>query len=56
MGEDIFIGDLERELNTLDGVISLIDLKVYKIWNGDYSKTPCPLPTVNYTSNCAIIN
>lgn len=45
MGEDIFVGDLEKEINTLDGVISLIDLRIYKIYDGNYSSTPCPLPT-----------
>lgn len=55
MGEDIFVGDLERELNTLDGVISLIDLRVYKIWGGDYSKNPCPLPTISTQSVCNVI-
>lgn len=44
MGDDIFLGDLEKEITLLDGVISLIDLRVYKIWNGRYSPDKCPLP------------
>lgn len=44
MGEDIFVGDLEKEINTLDGVISLIKLRCFKIWNGNYSVDKCPLP------------
>lgn len=56
MGEDIFVGDLEKEINTLDGVISLIDLRIYKIWGGSYSSTPCPLPTINSSSICNPIN
>ena len=52
MGEDIFIGDLERVINTLDGVISLIDLKVYNIYGGVYSKTKCPLPSKVLDSAC----
>lgn len=44
MGEDIFLGDLERLINTLNGVISLISLKVYSITDGEYSDTPVPLP------------
>ena len=45
MGEDIFIGDLEKEINLIDGVISLIDLRVYSKYGvGEYSDTPCPLP------------
>lgn len=45
MGDDIFIGDLEKEITLTDGVTSLIDLRVYKIWNGAYSPDKCPLPT-----------
>lgn len=57
MGEDIFVGDLEKEINTLDGVISLIDLRIYKIWDGSYSKTPCPLPTISSKNSvCNPIN
>lgn len=57
MGEDIFVGDLEKEINILDGVINLIDLRIYKIWGGSYSTTPCPLPTVsNGSSTCNQIN
>lgn len=44
MGADIFIGDLEKELNDIDGVISLIDVRVYGISGGEYSSTICPLP------------
>lgn len=56
MGEDIFVGDLEKEINTLDGVISLIDLRIYKIWGGEYSATPCPLPTFVQNSVCNTVN
>lgn len=37
MGEDIFIGDLEKEISKLDGVISLIDLRVYNEYGSKYS-------------------
>lgn len=53
MGEDIFIGDLEKEINLLDGVVSLIDLKVYAIYDGDYSSDICPLPRyIDYITSC----
>lgn len=52
MGEDIFIGDLERTINTIDGVISLIDMKIYNIYGGSYSKTKCPLPNKVLESSC----
>lgn len=44
MGEDIFIGDLEKEITLEDGVLSLISLKIYKIWYGGYSPDKSPLP------------
>lgn len=57
IGEDIFVGDLEKDLNMLDGVISLIDLKIFKIYGGKgYSNTPCPLPTINTDSACNTID
>ena len=51
MGEDIFIGDLEKEITLEDGVLNLISLKVYKIWYGGYSPDKCPLPTKT-TNEC----
>lgn len=36
MGDNFFIGDLEKEINKIDGVIALIDLRVYNIWGGIY--------------------
>lgn len=50
MGEDIFLGDLNKEISILDGVISLIDLKVYKITGNGYSSDKCPLPSIEDTS------
>lgn len=44
MGDDIFIGDLEKEINLLDGVLSLIDLRVYAIYGKNHSEDICPLP------------
>ena len=54
MGEDIFIGDLEKEINLLDGVLSLIDLRVYAIYGGTkHSSDICPLPKyINYETCC----
>lgn len=52
MGEDIFIGDLEKEITLQDGVLSLISLKVYKIRNGGYSPDVCPLPTKSSGGVC----
>lgn len=54
MGEDIFIGDLEKEITLLDGVVSLIDLRIYKIWNGRYSADKCPLPPLMEGGACDV--
>ena len=37
MGEDIFLGDLQKEINTLDGVIATICIDVYNIVGENYS-------------------
>ena len=55
MGEDIFVGDLEREINSLDGVIGLIDMRIYTIYGGNYGDK-CPLPLVGAQNNCCTPN
>lgn len=39
MGEEIYVGDLEKEIAKLDGVINLISLNVYNNHGTGYSKT-----------------
>ena len=51
MGEDVFIGDLEREINNLDGVIGLIGMRIYTIYDGAYNDK-CPLPIKTNESDC----
>lgn len=47
MGEDIFIGDLEKEISKLDGVVNLIELRCYnKVGNG-YSDTEITQPVLS---------
>jgi len=53
MGDDIFVGDLEKEITLLDGVVSLINLRIFKIWNGEYSVDVCPLPTLSLGDGCS---
>ncbi len=51
MGEDIFIGDLQKELSKLDGVINLVRLRIFnKVGNG-YSEDATTQPLVD-TTNC----
>lgn len=39
LGEDIFVGDLEKEISKIDGVINLMDLRVYNEYGVNYSGT-----------------
>lgn len=39
MGDDIFLGDLEKEISMLDGVKNMVDLRVYNEFGGGYSST-----------------
>lgn len=39
MGEDIFVGDLEKEISKIDGVVNLIDMRVYNEYGTNYSGT-----------------
>lgn len=51
MGADIFIGDLEKEITLINGVISLIEMRVYSLYGGIYSPTPCALPIRDLSSD-----
>jgi len=48
MGEDIFVGDLEKEITLTDGVVSLIKLRIMKGAGGD----ECPLPEKSQDDGC----
>ena len=39
MGDDIFVGDIEKEISKVDGVLNLIELRVYNIFGVGYSST-----------------
>ena len=39
MGDEIYVGDLEKEISKVDGVINLIKLRVYNEHGPDYSAT-----------------
>ncbi len=53
MGENIFLGDLEKEIMLVDGVISLINFEVYSLYNGTYSSDRCPYPEADVTGACS---
>lgn len=39
MGDDIFVGDIEKEISKLDGVLNLIDLRVFNVFGRGYSQS-----------------
>lgn len=39
MGDEVYVGDLEKEISKVDGVINLINLRVYNEHGADYSNT-----------------
>lgn len=51
MGEDIFLGDLQKEIGKLDGVINVIDLRVYNPVGDNYSNDGISQQLVD-VSNC----
>ena len=57
MGEDIFLGDLEKEISKLDGVINLIALRCYnKVGSEEgYSDNEINQTTVDSNSECSIM-
>ena len=46
MGDEIYIGDLEKEISKIDGVINLISLRVYNEVGGKYSNTSVSQETI----------
>ena len=44
MGEDIFVGDLEKDISKLDGVVNLIELRCYNKVGEGYSDTEITQP------------
>lgn len=39
LGEDIFIGDIEREVGNIDGVLNVIETRVFNEYGPQYSQT-----------------
>lgn len=52
MGDSLFIGDLEKELNKLDGVIALIDFRVYNIYGNVYGSN-AKFPVYKVSESCS---
>lgn len=56
IGESIFVGDLEKEITTIDGVISLISLRIYNIYNGNYSSDVTPFAELVEDESCSSVS
>lgn len=52
MGDDIFLGDLEKEITLIDGVKNVIDLRVYNEFSGFKYSTTQTTQTVFSETNC----
>ena len=46
MGEEIYVGDIEKEISKVDGVLNLIDLRVYNKTGIGYSNTQIGQPVI----------
>ena len=46
MGEEIYTGDIEKEISKVDGVINLMEMRVYNVVGGEYSSTQVSQPTM----------
>jgi hypothetical protein len=53
MGDDIFVGDIEKEVSKIDGVLNLIEMRVYNIYDTNYSKE-MTRQQIKTTENCVM--
>lgn len=51
LGEDIYVSDIEKEISNIDGVINLIDLRIYNETGNGYSKDMISQQIVNYVGD-----
>ena len=54
MGEEIYIGDLEKEISKIDGVVNLISLEVINKVGGDYSNIRVSQPSTTDSDELVI--
>lgn len=56
LGEDIFVGDLEKNISNVDGVLNLIEMKVYNKHGGNYSASKIAQPVIIDESNEDVVD
>lgn len=54
MGDDIFVGDIEKEIGKVDGVINVVDIRVYNEFGNRYSPTKTNQEFVDSNEDCDI--
>jgi hypothetical protein len=47
MGDDVYVGDIAKEISKVDGVINLVRLKVYNVFDNIHSQTRTTQATVD---------
>ena len=52
MGEDIFLGDLQKEIGKLDGVNNVIELRAYNPVGDDYSDDAITQQLIDVSDCC----
>ena len=53
MGEDIFVGDMQKEISKIDGVLNLIDTRIYNEYGAQYSNVRTSQETTTMSNrNC----
>lgn len=50
MGENIYVGDISKEISKVDGVVNLIKLEVWNVYDGNHSPTRISQAIVEATS------
>ena len=53
MGDDIFIGDIEKEISKVDGVLNLIEVRVYNVCTDGYSSDQTLQQLMVYDDCCS---
>jgi hypothetical protein len=51
LGKDIYVSDIQKEITNVDGVLNLIDLRVYNEFGTGYSQTKISQQTVYLTED-----
>ena len=54
LGGDVYVGDIEKEISLVDGVLNLIDLRVYNEYGSNYSGTRSQQATVEMSEEYTV--